>query len=411
MSDAPSSRLGYAAIRATHGSTDSPRLAFDTLWLGRVDARDLDVTTAPALADRIVVGFDSLRTRGDDPSIASERARLFAAGITRFLASGECGSLVAEVTERGFVMPGDLVVGASAAGHAVGGLGALFVQADDLAAAARSGAVTLPNTPSRMIEITGTRGRWVDAIDLGLGLFEKLNESGFGDGPLELGGPALEELAVADRLVLCGVLGALRAAPVIAAIDAQVIAWLRARAQRTPDLEAPATNPPDRSFDISSILPSIRPSVLPTGIPSSSGCSAVCDVANTPIRTVLVGGALGGRLEDLRVVTRTFREHPIHDSVTCVVVPATPRTLIHAAHEGLIPVLLRAGVRIEAPGSRSFADLAAAIADEGMALSTVFDEPLPAAWSHVSPAVAAASAILGRVTHPDEILRRRKESV
>lgn len=403
MSDAFLSRLGYAAIRATHGSADSPRLAFDTLWLGRVDARDLAVTTPPALADRIVVGFDSLRSRVDDPSIASERARLFAAGITRFLASGECGSLVAEVTERGFVMPGDLVVGASAAGHAVGGLGALFVQVDDLAAAARSGAVTLPNSSSRVIEITGTRGRWVDAIDLGLGLFQKLKESGFGDGPLELGGPALEELAVADRLVLCGVLGALRAAPVIAAIDAQVIAWLRARAQRTPDLETFVANPPDRSFDISSILPSIGG--------SGGSNTAVCDVANTPIRTVLVGGALGGRLEDLRVVTRTFREHPIHDSVTCVVVPATPRTLIHAAHEGLIPVLLRAGVRIEAPGSRSFADLSAAIVDEGMALSTVFDEPLPAAWSHVAPAVAAASAILGRVAHPDEILRRRKESV
>lgn len=402
MSDEATPTLGLAAIRTTHASPDSPRLRVDSCWLGREDIAELVAATRLAHPERIVVGFDSL-SRLDDRRLSMDRARLAELDVRSVLQIGECGALAAEMTERGFVMPGDVVVGRGLAGHGVGGIGALYVRSDRPAEVAIAGAVDDLAGVSSAIELVGVRDRWVDAIDLALGLATALDRHGVGGGALEFSGPALLELATADRIVLCGVLGALRSAPVIADVDDHVLAWLRARAQRVPEFVRAAATTPELTLDVSSILPSIGS--------WNWHSHAVCDAPNMPISTVLVGGALGGRLEDLRVVARMFREHPIHPDVVCVVVPATPRTLLHAAHEGLVPVLLRAGVRIEAPGSRSFHALAASILDDGAALTTVFDERLDPPWSLVSPAVAAASAVLGRLAHPDEVLRRRKESV
>ena len=128
----------------------------------------------------------------------------------------------------------------------------------------------------------------------------------------------------------------------------------------------------------------------------------------------MLGGEHGGRIDDLRLAARLLKEHPIADDLTLIVVPGSQRALQHAAEEGLLTVLVRAGASIAPPAAGVFAGPRGfvGVAGDRWLFTTrprAIPEGVSALWS--GSAVAIASAVLGRVGHPDEVLRRQRETV
>ncbi len=385
---------------------------FDLLALRSGDVASCE---PPAAAienpERVVLAVDRLASDG------AEYARIDRfverSGIQRVIPFGDCGYVTAEILERGFLKPGDLVVGGGRSGSAVGGLGVLEVAVRDPVACLTSGFVTCDSPRIARVELHAGEAlarnawpdRWVSASDVGLLLASCLEELGLHGAAIELSGPAFVALSLGDRQVVCGILGAWLESPVVGEVDERTIAWLRARTTFAPDPRSIAMTRTaiDHSVSIEFAEPCFAT--------ERSRPTAVCDVESRPIGGVFVGGALGARLEDLRALAHMLREHPIAPGVRCIVAAATPRTMLHAAQEGLVSMLLRAGVRIEAPGAAITPLLTSLLGPGERGLTTCFDEPLPSGWSLTSTTVCAASAILGRIAHPDEVLRRRKESV
>lgn len=342
------------------------------------------------------------------------RQFLMAKGAPPFTPLGSGGFAHAEAVECGRVRPGRIVLGSGGAGYAAGALGALYLERSpfDLADALEKGVVEIPAERAiERIRIVGKPERFTSPTDLAIALAQALPSSAFG---FEVEGDYVTSLELSDRLAFCAMLGARSRRPVVLPVDIHTVTWLRARTGARFEDEAAATEPraaevtppsfePTREIAIDSVLPCVA---------TEERADVVVDLDLIPIRAVLVGGAFGAQLHDLRLVAHFVREHPVHSEVRFVVVPASVKTLVHAVHEGILGVLLRAGVRVEAPGAHGVSRLQRALLGSSeLGLTTACDSSLPPGWRHASASTCVASAILGRIAHPDEVIRRRKESV
>jgi 3-isopropylmalate/(R)-2-methylmalate dehydratase large subunit len=323
---------------------------------------------------------------------------------------GRCGVPLAEMVVTGRIAAGAIVVARGGAVAGVGALGALGIEvdADGLARVLRGEALEAPRLPPLRVVLRGERDRFVAAIDVAFALATALRAAR--GRPLELGGEGYRALPIADRFALCAALGPLHRGLLLGEVDEELRTWLLARREHVAERRDPVADGGEAietiEFDVASVEPATTPAFAP------AAPTAICDLPPTAIEAVEFGGAEGGRIEDLRIAASFFREHHLATGVRCVVRPATVREFLHAIQEGLIGTLLRAGCRIEGPGGSGVLSASPALTVAGVTLVTgtpaVPSTPPPRL---VSSAVAAASAILGRFAHPDEVVRRRKESV
>lgn len=411
----------HRVTRADHDSQLGDDVVYDCVVLGLDLAHallDRERGVAWPLASRVHYFEDAIDPAASGALYSRLRAFLAQKGVTELIPLGGGGSAHAEVVETGAVRPGRIVLGSGGAGYAAGALGALYLERSpfDLAAELELGSARLPaGRHIATCSLIGSPERFAAPLDVALAIRERLDPTVFA---YEITGDYLDRLELPDRLLFAASLGGASRRPVLLRVDQKTITWLRARsgarldeigedvaplAQRDSSL-APSTAPESPSeIGIGSVLPSVA---------REGRAEAIVDLDEIPIRAVLVGGAFGAQLHELRVIAHFLREHPVHRDVRFVVVPATVKTMIHAIHEGILGVLLRAGVRVEAPGARGTERLQRALlghAEHG--LTTACDSPLPPGWSLASASTCVASAIIGRIAHPDEVVRRRKESV
>lgn len=424
MSEAAAPQTRLARILASHRleRVDSSRsagddVAYDDVILGLDLAHallDRDRGSPWRNADSVCYFEDAIDPEASGDLFLRLRQFLVAKGAPPFTPLGSGGFAHAEAIECGRVRPGRIVVGSGGAGYAAGALGALYLDRSpfDLADALERGFVEIPaERPIERVRVVGKPERFTSPTDLAFALAHAFPSPAFG---FEIEGDYFTSLEISDRLAFCAMLGARLRRPVVLPVDIHTVTWLRARTGARLEDEvaaiesraaeiAPPSFDPTREIAIDSVLPSVA---------TGERTDAVVDLDETPIRAVLVGGAFGAQLHDLRLVAHFVREHPVHSEVRFVVVPATVKTLIHAVHEGILGVLLRAGVRVEAPGAHGVSRLQRALLGSSeLGLTTACDGSLPPGWRHASASTCVASAILGRIAHPDEVIRRRKESV
>ena len=333
-----------------------------------------------------------------------------AQGLTHYWDVGRVGIEHALLPEQGVVGPGDLVIGADSHTCTYGALGAFAtgVGSTDLAAAMAIGKVWLRVPESMRFEFTGTRGPWVSGKDLILHTIGEIGVSGALYRAMEFTGPVIKALPMDDRLAMCNMAIEAGAKSGIIAPDRLTRAYVRGRLEREAVYyrsDSKARYVETVAWDISTLEPVVACPNLPENVRPVSALKEV------RIDQVVIGSCTNGRLSDLAVAARILKGRKVADGVRCLIFPATPTVEREALRKGYYKIFLEAGAVVSPPTCGPCLGGHMGVLAEGeVALATTnrnFTGRMGHPKSQVylsNPAVAAASAVTGRITHPAEVV-------
>ncbi len=330
-------------------------------------------------------------------------------GVTHFYEGGQVGVEHALLPEKGIVLPGDLVIGADSHTCTYGALGAFAtgVGSTDLAAAMLTGELWFKVPSSMKFVIFGKLPKWVSGKDLILNIIGRIGVDGALYSAMEFTGETIDSLPMADRLSMANMAIEAGAKNGIFAPDAITKAYVEKRAGRpytvyTSDTDAVYSQIIE--IDASKLEPQIAFPHLPSNV------RGVSQAGNVKIDQSLIGSCTNGRIEDLRIAAQILKNRKAAPGVRLIVVPATPFIYRQAMHEGLLDIFMEADAVISPPSCGAclgghlgiLADGEVSVATTNRNFVGRMGHPGSAVYL-ASPAVAAASAVLGRLASPEEL--------
>ena len=330
-------------------------------------------------------------------------------GIKHFFELGEMGIEHVLLPEQGLVLPGDVVVGADSHTCTYGALGAFAtgVGSTDIAAAMITGQVWFKVPESIKLIYQGRRRKWVTGKDLILYTIGDIGVDGATYKTMEFTGDAIDNLPMADRMTMANMAIEAGAKSGIISPDDVTRDYVQSRANRSFDCYA---SDPDASYakvityDVNDIEPQVAFPFLP------ENTRGISDVGTVPIDQAVIGSCTNGRIEDLRLAAGVLDGHKVDGKVRLIIIPATPTIYRQAMEEGLLEIFLSAKGVVSPPTCGPCLGGFMGILGPGeRAVSTTNRNFVgrmgdPSSEVYLSnPAVAAASAVLGRIGSPDEL--------
>ncbi len=324
---------------------------------------------------------------------------------------GRMGVEHALLPEQGLVLPGDIIIGADSHTCTYGALGAFAtgVGSTDLAAAMITGRVWFKVPHSLKFVFKGKRRPWVGGKDLILYTIGKIGVDGALYRAMEFTGEVIDSLPVADRLSMCNM--AIEAGAKVGIIPPDDITeeYVNVRAKRPYKFyssDPGAAYEAVHEWDISNLEPVVA---LPH---SPENVKQVTEIPETPIDQVVIGSCTNGRLEDLRLAAEVMRGKRVASNVRCIVIPATQKIYMEAMEEGLLEIFVEAEAAVSTPTCGPCLGGHMGILASGESAVATTNRNFVGRMGHIdskiylsNPAVAAASAILGRIAHPDEVVK------
>lgn len=330
-------------------------------------------------------------------------------GISHYYEVGVAGIEHALLPEQGVVLPGDLVIGADSHTCTYGALGAFAtgVGSTDLAAAMMTGEVWFRVPETIRIVFHGTLQKWVSGKDLILYIIGLIGVDGARYKAMEFTGETVRQLGMADRLTIANMVIEAGAKNGIFIPDDITKAYVQEKAKRPYTFY---TSDPDAAYAavIDIDVGKIEPQVAFPHIPSN--VRGISQAGNVKIDQILIGSCTNGRIEDLRVAAGILKGRKAAPYVRLIVVPATQEIYRMAMKEGLIEIFINANAVISPPTCGAcLGGHMGVLANGEKAVSTTnrnFIGRMGHPGSEVylaSPAVAAASAVLGRIAGPEAL--------
>jgi len=329
--------------------------------------------------------------------------------LAHYYEGGKAGVCHVLLPEQGIVLPGDLIIGADSHTCTYGALGAFAtgVGSTDLAAAMLTGELWFRVPETIKIVLTGKLNKWVGGKDLILAIIGRIGVDGATYQAMEFTGETVGDLSMADRFTMANMVIEAGAKNGIFAPDAVTEEYVKYRAERDYTFYFPN---PDAHYarvleiDVSQIEPQVAFPHLPSHVKGLSR------VGSVKIDQVFIGSCTNGRMEDLRLAAGILKGREVAPYVRLVVIPTTPEIYRTALAEGLFDIFLAAGAVIGPPTcGPCLGGHMGILADGERAVATTnrnFVGRMGHPGSEVylaNPAVAAASAVLGRIAGPDEI--------
>ncbi len=363
--------------------------------------------------DRVAFVFDHYVPNKDIASAAQCKVtRDFVAAheLPHFFDVGRSGIAHVLLAEQGFVGPGDVFVGADSHTCNHGALGAFAtgVGSSDLAAAMALGRLWLRVPEAMKVVFRGRLRPWVTGKDLILRVIGDIGVDGARYGAMEFVGDALTELTMDERFSITNMAVEAGAKNGIMEPDDLTLEWVRLRARRPFNVyrsDPDARYAEVREYDVSRLDPVVS-------APSSPGnVISVRDAAGVKVDQCFIGTCTNGRIGDLRMAARVLAGRKVHPHTRLLVIPATPAIYRQALEEGLIEVFLDAGAAFSTSTcGPCIGGHMGVLADGETCVSTSsrnFVGRMGHRGSRVylsNAAVAAATAVLGRLGHPDEVV-------
>lgn len=330
-----------------------------------------------------------------------------AQALPHYFEVGRMGIEHVLLPEQGLVLPGDLVVGADSHTCTYGALGAFAtgMGSTDVAVAMATGRTWLRVPETIRCVYSGELRPWVGGKDLILHTIGLLGVDGARYKALEFAGPAIDALSMDGRLTMANMAIEAGAKAGLVAVDDTTLAYVRGRARRHYEVHAPdpgASYASILEIDASRLEPQVAFPHLPDNV------RPVGQAGDVPIDQVVIGSCTNGRLEDLRVAAGILRGRSVHPRVRCIVIPGSQQVYLDALNEGLLAAFVEAGAAVSTPtcGPCLGGHMGVLAAGE-RAVSTTnrnFRGRMGHPESEVylaGPAVAAASAIAGRIAAPE----------
>jgi 3-isopropylmalate/(R)-2-methylmalate dehydratase large subunit len=311
--------------------------------------------------------------------------------------------------EQGLVLPGDVVIGADSHTCTYGALGAFAtgMGSTDIAAAMATGDIWMKVPPTIKLIYHGSLGEWVGGKDLILYTIGDIGVDGALYSSMEFAGEAIDRLSIDGRFTMANMAIEAGAKAGIFRVDNKTQLYIKSRAKRHY-LVYEADNNAEYSqvieYDASSIEPQVA---LPN---SPANAKPISQLGEIEIDQVVIGSCTNGRLEDLRIAGEILKRRKVHPRVRCIILPGSQQVYLDALAEGLIKIFIEAGAAVSTPTcGPCLGGHMGVLADGERCLSTTnrnFVGRMGSTKSEVylaNPAVAAASAIMGRIANPGEI--------
>ncbi len=364
--------------------------------------------------DKIVLIFDH-RVPAESAKTATnqKRVREFAAqqGIKKFhdIRGDEGGICHQILPENGYILPGQMVVGTDSHTTSHGALGAFSfgIGATEMASVWALGRILNVEVPGTIkVEVHGDLQPYVLPKDLILSLIGQISAQGANFKVIEFHGPTIEKITTSGRLTICNMAVEAGATSGIVPPDAETVRYLHDEAGVKGRIEilrpdADAAYDQVIEVDASELDPQIA---CPHTV---DNVKPIQEVAGKQVNQIVVGSCTNGRLDDIQIAARILEGKKVARNVRMLVFPASARIYRQALKDGCLLTLMDAGAVVMNSGCGPCLGVhQGALADGDIALATTnrnFKGRMgnPSAEVYLcSPAVAAASALTGKITDP-----------
>ena len=329
--------------------------------------------------------------------------------IENYFEVGKMGVEHALLPEKGLVLPGDVVVGADSHTDTSGALGAfaIGVGSTDLAAIMALGEVWLKVPPTIKLIYSGKLNKWVSGKDLILYTISKIGVDGASYQVMEFSGEMIKRLSMDNRFTMCNMAVEAGAKTAIIEPDQITLEYLQGRATRPYQLyksDPEAFYEKVIEFEVSKIEPQVAFPHLP------ENAKPISEVGYIKIDQSIIGSCTNGRIEDLRIAAEVLKGQQVHPEVRLIIIPATQDIYLQALREGLIDLFVSAGAAVSTPTCGPCLGGYMGILAKGERAISTTNRNFVGRMGHpesevylASPAVAAASAVAGRIVSPEEV--------
>jgi 3-isopropylmalate/(R)-2-methylmalate dehydratase large subunit len=329
--------------------------------------------------------------------------------IKYYFEVGEAGIGHVILPEKGFIVPGQLIVGADSHTCTYGALGAFStgVGSTDLGAVMATGEMWLRVPSTIRFEFKGNLLPWVQGKDLILYTIGQIGVEGALYSAMEFAGPVIRELPMYQRFTMTNMAVEAGAKNGIIEPDDITLSYVKERSSYEPVVYRSDS---DAQYEkvMTITVDTIEPQVA---FPSSpANVRNISDVGNIEIDQVFIGSCTNGWLEDLRNAARILKGKCIARGLRLIVIPGSPLIYKKAIEEGLIETFLNAGAVIGPPCCGPCLGGHMGILAEGEKAVSTTNRNFVGRMGHpgsevylANPCVAAASAVLGRIGGPDDL--------
>ena len=332
-------------------------------------------------------------------------------GLKHYYEVGRMGIEHALLPELGLVLPGDLVLGADSHTCTYGAVGAFStgVGSTDAAAGIILGETWLRVPVSMKVVYYGHPGQWVTGKDLMLATIGRIGVDGALYRAIEFTGEAIADLPMDGRFSMANMAIEAGAKNGIFGVDDKTLEYVQQRATRRWTVhhsDADAEYAEVVEINAGALEPQVSFPHLP------SNARPVSQAGHIAIDQAVIGSCTNGRIEDMRMAARVLKGRKVHPYVRAIVIPATQSVYLQALREGIVEALVEAGAVVSTPTCGPCLGGYMGVLGAGEKCVSTTNRNFVGRMGHptsevylASPAVAAASAVLGRIASPEEVVR------
>lgn len=329
--------------------------------------------------------------------------------LTNFFDVGKMGIEHALLPEQGLVGAGDLVIGADSHTCTYGALGAFStgVGSTDMCAGMISGKCWFKVPPAIKFILSGKPKKYIGGKDIILHIIGLIGVDGALYKSMEFFGEGIKYLSIDDRFTICNMAIEAGAKNGIFPADEVALDYMKGRFKRKPQIYLPDGDADyERVIDID--LSQLKPTVAFPHLPENTKTPE--QWGDIKIDQVVIGSCTNGHISDLRAAAEILKGRKTADGVRTIIIPATNEIYLQAVREGLVEIFIEAGAVVSTPTcGPCLGGYMGILAENERSVSTTnrnFVGRMGHATSEVylaSPYVAATSAVVGRLTHPEEL--------
>lgn len=327
-----------------------------------------------------------------------------------FFPEGRGGIEHVILPEKGLVLPGEIVVGADSHTCTYGAIGTFStgMGSTDIAVAMATGEIWMKVPPTIKFVYNGELPPWISGKDLMLLTIGKIGVDGALYSVMEFTGEGISQLSVDSRLAMANMAIEAGGKAGLCEVDDKTMSYVKERSERPFTVYEPRGDA-DYSqvieFDVSNLEPQIALPHIPDNV------RPVSDVADVKVDQSVIGSCTNGRIEDLRTAAEILKGRTIHSDVRCIIIPGSQQVYLDAMHEGLVDIFVAAGASVSTPTCGPCVGGYMGILGPGEKCIATTNRNFrgrmgsPESEIYLSgPAVAAASALTGTITHPKEVM-------
>lgn len=329
--------------------------------------------------------------------------------IENFFDVGQMGVEHAILPEKGLVVSGDVVIGADSHTCTYGALGAFStgVGSTDMACGMATGKAWFKVPSAIKFELKGQLTGYATGKDVILHIIGMIGVDGALYKSMEFVGEGVHSLSVSDRLCMANMAIEAGGKNGIFEVDDKTIEYVRAHGSREPRIfKADDDAVYDETYVID--LSEIKPTVAFPHLPENT--HLVEEIDDIKIDQVVIGSCTNGRLEDLIAAEKIMRGKKVAKNVRCIVIPATQKIYLEAMEMGLLKSFIESGAAVSTPTCGPCLGGHMGILAKGERAVATTNRNFVGRMGHpesevylASPVVAAASAITGKISHPEEV--------